>query len=165
MKKLTLALAIVISAGAVKAQTERDKEFAQEAVQIGLLEVKLGELAKTKGVTSAAKDLGGDMVTEHTKANNELKTLVASKNIPLPTSLSEEGQKEYDKLSKKEGKDFDKAYTHCMVKGHKKAICKFKKEAKKGDDAELKSWASNTIPALEHHKEMSKDACKAVHKS
>ena len=165
MKKTTLALAIVIITGVVKAQSERDKKFAIEAAEAGLMEIKLGELAKSKGTTTAVKDLGGHMVTDHTKGSNELKTLAASKNIILPASLSEKGQKAYDKLAKKEGKDFDKAYTHCMVKDHKKVICKFKKEVKKGDDAELKSWASHTLPTLKHHEEMSKDACKQVKKS
>jgi len=165
MKKNILILAAVICSSAVNAQSNRDKDFAKEAAEGGLLEVKLGELAKSRGTTAAVRDLGDQMVTDHSKANNELKTLVASKNIPVPTTLSEKAQKCYDKLAKKEGKAFDKAYTHSMVKDHKKDLCKFKKEAKKGDDAELKSWAANKVPTLEHHKEMSKDACKEVRKS
>lgn len=165
IKKTTLVLAVLLITGAAKAQSERDKEFVKEATEIGLMEVKLGELAKSKGVSLAVKDLANNIVQDHTKSNEELKTLVTLKNISIPTSLSEKGQKAYDHLSKKEGKSFDKAYTHCMVKSHKKAICKFKKQAKKGDDAELRSWASNSVLKLEHHKEMSKDACKAAKRS
>jgi putative membrane protein len=165
MKKIIVMASVLICAETIKAQSNRDKDFAKEATEGGLLEVKLGELAKSRGTTQEVRDLGSQMVSDHSKANNELKTLVASKNISVPTSLNEKGQKCYDKLAKKEGKAFDKAYTHAMVKDHKKVICKFKKEAKKGDDAELKSWASNTVSTLEHHKEMSKDACKAVKKS
>jgi putative membrane protein len=165
MKKKVLILAITILSTTLNAQSNRDKDFAKEAAEGGLLEVKLGELAKSRGTSETVRELGSQMVIDHTKANNELKTLVASKNISVPATLSSKGQKCYDKLAKKEGKSFDKAYTHSMVKDHKKNVCKFKKEAKKGDDAELKSWAANTLPTLEHHKEMSKDACKAVKKS
>ena len=51
-----------------------------------------------------------------------------------------------------------------MVKDHKEDICAFKKEAKKGNETDIKTWASNTLPTLEHHKQMSIEACKDVHK-
>jgi len=70
----------------------------------------------------------------------------------------------YDEMAKLNGKDFDKKYTKCMIRDHKKAICLFKKEAKKGDDAEFRSWASQTVPVLEHHREMWKEACKSIKK-
>lgn len=164
MKKIVLTIAFILCICYVGAQSEKDRKFAKEAAETGSMEIKLGELAQSKGTTAEVKTLGSHMVTDHTKSNNELKTIAASKNIPLPTALNDKGQRAYEKLSKKEGKKFDKAYTQCMVKHHKKSICKFKKQAKKGDDAELRSWASNTLPVLEHHKEMSKEACKSVKK-
>jgi putative membrane protein len=168
MKKIILLLSGIVISNYMNSQagiTQKDKDFVKEAGEGGLMEVKLGELAQSKGTSSSVMNLGKSMVEDHTKANNELKQLASAKNIPFPTTLSEKGQKAYDRLSKKDGKAFDKAYTHCMVKDHKKDICAFKKEAKKGDDKELKTWASNIVPTLEHHKEMAKEACKSVRKS
>lgn len=164
MKKIFLTIAI-FSTCYIQSQSDRDRKFAREVAEDGLMEIKLGELAQSKGTTAEVKTLGSHMITDHTKANNELRSLAIKKNIPLPTALSDKGQKTYEKLSKKEGKKFDKCYTRMMVKDHKKEICKFKKQAKKGEDAELRSWASTTIPTLEHHKEMSKEACKSMKKS
>jgi putative membrane protein len=168
MKKTILIVAGIIIANCISAQnsvTQKDKDFVKEAGEGGLMEVKLGQLAQSKGTSSSVMNLGKSMVEDHTKANDELKQLASAKSISFPTTLSGKGQKTYDKLSKKEGKAFDKAYTHCMVKDHKKDICAFKKESKKGDDKELKTWASNLVPTLEHHKEMAKDACKSIRKS
>ena len=165
MKNIGVIAIILLGAFNVQAQntvSERDKKFAVEAAEGGLMEVKLGELAQVNGLSEAVKNLGSQMAADHSKANNELRSLASTKNITLPTTLSEKGMRAYDKLSKKQGKDFDKAYTKCMVKDHKKDICEFKKEAKKGSDSDLKSWASNTVSTLEHHKEMSIEACKAV---
>lgn len=82
----------------------------------------------------------------------------------LETDLTKKQQKCYDKLARKEGKKFDKCYAHSMAKCHKKEICMFKREAKKTDDADLKKFANEAIPTLEQHREMAKNACKAVKK-
>jgi len=166
MKKLFVLL-LTVACFYMHAQgpaSKRDQEFVKCAAHAGMMEVRLGELAQTNALSPEVKKLGQMMIDDHTKANNELTALAQKKGIAVPTTLTDKEQKGYDKLAKMQGKDFDKAYTKCMVKDHKKVICKFKKEAKKGDDAELKTWASNTIPSLEHHKHMSEETCKAIKK-
>lgn len=137
---------------------EKDADFAVKAADGGMLEVQLGELAQSKGMSQAVKDLGKMMVEDHTKANEELKALAQTKNISLPTTLSEDCQKKYDDIASKNGKDFDKAFTDHMVKDHKKDVDAFKKEADKGEDPDLKSWAAGKVPTLEHHLDMAKSA-------
>jgi putative membrane protein len=104
------------------------------------------------------------MITDHTRANNELESLASRKGVILPTTLDEKAQKRYDKLAGKSGKTFDKAYSKCMVKDHKKDIGVFEKESTKGGDAEFRSWASGSLPTLKHHKEMSVNVCKSLKK-
>lgn len=105
------------------------------------------------------------MVNDHSKANNELKMLASQKNITLPEVLSEKCQKKYEDLSKKSGHDFDKDYTELMVKDHKDDIDAFKKEADKGNDPEIKAWASGKVPTLEHHLMTAENAHKIVKES
>ena len=141
---------------------EGDTEFAVKAADGGLLEVKLGELAQSKGVSPEVKDLGKMMAEDHSKANEELQALAQTKNITLPTTMSEECQQKYNDVASKEGQDFDDAFTDLMVKGHQKNLDAFKKEAEKGDDPDLKSWAAGKVATLEHHLTMSESAEKAV---
>jgi putative membrane protein len=165
MKNATIAMIIgMMSFCDLEAQTisENDRQFINEAAQANMLEMKLGELAQTHTTTDKVMVLGRHMIEDHGRSEGELKTLASKKSVVLPTNLDAEGYKVYDKLVKKQGKDFDKAFTKYMVKDHKKDIDRFKKQAEKGDDAELKTWAQNTIPKLEHHKKMSEEACKAV---
>ncbi|MGZ4035948.1 MAG: DUF4142 domain-containing protein [Bacteroidia bacterium] len=165
MKKVNLFLAIAFSMSAAYGQntlSDKDKKFVNEAAEGGLMEVRLGELAETNGSSADVKNLGKQMISDHSKGNSELKTLAAKKNITLPSALNEKEQKAYDKLASLKGEDFDKAYTKCMVKDHKKDICEFKKQAKKGDDADVKTWAANTIPVLENHKMLSEETCKKI---
>ncbi len=143
---------------------EDDTKFAVNAADGGMLEVQLGKLAQTNGVSQSVKDLGKMMESDHAKANDELKSLAAQKNITLPASLSEKHQKTYDDLAAKKGADFDKAYADAMVSDHNDDIDEFKKEADKGKDADIKSWAAGKVPVLEHHLEMSKATKDAVNK-
>lgn len=141
---------------------ERDTEFAVKAADGGMLEVKLGELAQAKGVSSEVKELGKMLVEDHTKANEELKAIAAQKNISLPTAMSEECQKTYDELAAKTGTEFDEAFAERIVKEHKDDIDHFKKEADKGNDPDLKAWAGEKVPTLEHHLDVAKSTEDAV---
>lgn len=51
---------------------------------------------------------------------------------------------------------FDKAYLNNQVDAHEKAVELFKKEAASSDKAELKAFASETLPKLEQHLEQAK---------
>lgn len=143
-------------------QIERDTEFAVAAADGGLLEVQLGQLAVANASSPEVKKLGQTMVDEHSKANEELKALAATKNISLPGVLSEKNQKTYEDLAKKSGLEFDKEYSSFMVKDHKEDIDDFKKEAEKGNDSEIKSWAAGKVSTLEHHLMMAENAHNAV---
>jgi putative membrane protein len=145
-------------------RVEKDVEFATDAADASLLEIKLGELAQTKGSSAQVKELGKMMVTDHTKASEELSAVAAQKNISLPVMLSDKSQKKFDDLAAKTGVDFDKDYSSAMVEGHKDVLSKFKKEAEDGKDAELRAWAEGKLPVLQHHLSMSEQTEEAVKK-
>jgi putative membrane protein len=139
-----------------------DTEFAVAAADGGMLEVQLAQLALTKASSPKVKEFAQSMVDDHTKANEELKSLAQTKNITLPSTISEEKQKDYDKLAEKSGADFDKAYSEFMVKDHKDDVDEFKKAAEKCEDADIKSWAAEKVPVLESHLSMAESMEDAV---
>jgi putative membrane protein len=139
-----------------------DSTFATKAAQGGMAEVKLGELAKDHAQSDEVKNFGQQMVTDHTKANDELKSIAAGKNITLPTDLNAKDKATYDRLSKLSGAAFDRAYMRDMVADHRTDVSEFRKQAKSGTDPDLKAFASKTLPTLEHHLQMAESAEKAV---
>jgi putative membrane protein len=141
--------------------SKKDKDFAMEAADGGLMEVKLGQLAQTNAKDAEVKKHAMHMVQDHSKANEELKMLCARKNIEIPAMLGEKNQKKYDKMAKMSGEKFDDEYVKAMVKDHEKMVALFKKQAKSGDDAELKAWANDKIATLEEHLEMWRKADKS----
>jgi len=142
-----------------------DADFAVAAADGGMMEVQLGKLAQEKGMSKQIKDLGAMMVKDHSTANDELKTAAKAKNITLPETLSDKCQKKVQDLTAKAGADFDNAYADLMVSDHKEDIDAFKKEAEKGNDAQLSAWAKGKVPTLEHHLMTAEAAKKAVDKS
>jgi putative membrane protein len=128
-----------------------DTSFAAKAAVGGMAEVALGKMAAAKGASSKVKDFGNMMVTDHGKANNELKGIAKTKNIMLPAGLDAEHQAKSDSLSKLSGKDFDMAYVNAMIDGHKKTLALMQSEASNGKDAELKAFAAKAAPVVQMH--------------
>ncbi|HWR37530.1 MAG TPA: DUF4142 domain-containing protein [Clostridia bacterium] len=128
-----------------------DKRFVMEAAQGGLSEVALGTLAQQKASKDEVKQFGQRMVTDHTKANDELKSLAQQKNWTLPTEPSAKQKAEQQRLEKLSGDAFDKAYMHHMVTDHTKDVAEFRRASKSASDSDLKSWAGTTLPTLEDH--------------
>src|SRR5665213_3269202 len=91
------------------------KNFSQDAAAGGMMEVELGKIAEKNSATQSIKDFGKMMVDDHSKINDELKSLASKKNVALPSTVTSDQQKDIDKLSKETGKDFDKDYVSMMI--------------------------------------------------
>ena len=147
---------------AATAMDPADSDFMMKAAQGGLAEVDMGYMASSKATNPDVKKFGDRMVTDHSKANDELKQLAATKGVTLPTAVSDEEKKDMDAMSAKSGKDFDKGYIDDMVQDHEKDVAEFEKASKEAKDADLKAWAAKTLPTLQKHLEMAKEAQKRV---
>jgi putative membrane protein len=131
--------------------TEADAKFVTDVADINYAEIKLGELAQSKGVSADVKELGKMMVTDHTKANSDLMAMAQKKGMSFPEGPSNDAISDYNSINDLKGKDFDKKYCSKMVSGHKDAIDKFEKAATDCNDADIKTWAANMLPALHMH--------------
>lgn len=144
--------------GASASVSAADKNFIMEASSGGMAVVALGELAQQKGQSDAVKQFGKRMVEDHGKANNELAALATRKGVVVPAALKPKYQKVVDALSKLSGAAFDKQYLHEMVKDHENDVAAFQKESTHGKDTELMAWAKQTLPTLQDHLKMARDA-------
>jgi putative membrane protein len=139
-----------------------DADFAKAAAEGGLAEVKFGELAEDKASSKTIKDLSQRMVDDHTKADDSLKTAASKENLSIPTQMDAKDQAAYAHLSELSGAAFDRAYARDMVRDHEADIAAFRREANDGNDASIKSFASQTLPALEEHLKMARQALESV---
>ena len=125
--------------------------FWAKAAQGGMAEVELGKLALQKSTNADVKKFAQMMVTDHTKANDELKSLAAKKNVTLPTDLGSH-KSTLDDLNGKTGADFDKAYVEAMVDDHETDVALFEDNTD-NSDPDIKAFATKTLPTLKSHLE------------
>ena len=150
------------SGGTVSSLSDADKQFVMKAAQGGMAEVSTGQLAAAKATNADVKAFGNRMVTDHGKANDELKQLATNKGLSLPTDTDADHKKKMNDLEKKSGKDFDKSYMADMVKDHEHDVAEFQKESTSAQDPDLKNWVTKTLPTLQDHLKMAKQTASKV---
>jgi putative membrane protein len=125
--------------------------FVTKAAEGGMAEVELGRLASQRASDESVKQFGQRMVTDHGKANDELKQIASNKGIDIPSKLAAKHQATMDRLSKLSGAEFDRTYMQDMVRDHREDVNEFRRESQRGTDPELKAFAAKTLPVLEEH--------------
>jgi putative membrane protein len=128
-----------------------DRSFMYKAAQGGMAEVELGQLAQQNAENANVKAFGQRMVTDHSKANDQLKQLAAQQGVSLPATLDAKERATKARLAKLHGAAFDKAYMQDMVMDHKQDVAEFKHESTAAKTPALRDWAQQTEPTLESH--------------
>ena len=154
-----LALCGVIAVGALAAcntasDSGANQVFVNHAATGGMAEVEMGKLAGAKASSPDVKKFAEQMVSDHTKANEELEKIATGKSLKVPTALDAEHKAKLETLSKKTGAEFDKAYMQAQVSGHEKMQQLLSDEAKNSKDADLKTFAEKTLPTVKEHYQM-----------
>ena len=160
----TATLALVVSTGALAQASapaaklsHQDSSFLKDAAEAGNAEVEGSKLALSQGASADVKTFAQTMVDDHGKAGAELHTLADQKGVKVSDKPSLLKQGELKLLSKRKDASFDQHYADSIgVKAHEDAVKLFQKEADKGTDADVKAWATKTLPTLQHHLEMAK---------
>jgi putative membrane protein len=134
-----------------------DRLFVRAAAIGGMAEVELGKLAEQKGDGDAVKDFAQRMVEDHTKANERLMSLAKQNDIAVPDELDQEHEAMRDRLEKMSGVEFDRAYIQGQVVDHQKTAQLLEYEIGSGQDAQLRSLASETLPVVLQHLRMARD--------
>jgi putative membrane protein len=155
MKKailLALPLLLAVVSGAyAQGLSAAEKAFVTKAAKGNFAEVELGKLASQKSHNADVKAFGEQMVTDHAKANDNLKPIADSNGVQWPTKLTGEPKTLYDKLSGLSGAAFDKTYIHAMVQGHEQTAKLYETESGAVKDSQLKSYVDQTLPVVKQH--------------
>jgi putative membrane protein len=69
----------------------------------------------------------------------------------LQAGLDAEQTRMIGRLRDARGAEFDRLYAEMQVQSHQKAVDLFASYARQGDNDQLRSWASQTLPGLQQH--------------
>ena len=133
-----------------KSENEKTQIFLTEMTDARLMDREEGKQAVLKGTTQEIKKYGQLMIDDQTYLLKELQKIAATKNITLPTEISEEKQNGLKDLKEKSGADFDKKFIKMICIDHKRDVRKFKKAAKCNDSG-VSSFAKEHLPMIESH--------------
>ena len=133
-----------------------DQSFLNDAAQADMAEIEGAMLAQKKAATGEVRRFAAQMITEHTKVNDELKALAATKNIKLPSEPSLLQKGELQALSLLDAK-FDESYVDRLgVAAHESTIALFQEAAVNSQDRDIKAFAERTLPSLQTHLKLAK---------
>lgn len=127
-----------------------DVEFVDKAQKAGKAEVQASQVAVQRSNNPAVKRFAQQMVTDHSKANEALRQLGAKKGVSVPNDAAVDP--DIEALKSKKGREFDVAYMALAgPEAHEQAVKLFQTESEKGQDPDLKAFATKTLPTLRHH--------------
>jgi len=148
---------------AMAADTVDPDDFVENASAKGVAEIETSKLALQKSTAADVKAFAQQMIDDHTAANKELAGIAAKKNLKVSSDAELLNKAKAFILKQRDGESFDEAYAKNQVTAHKDTIDLFKK-ASTSKDAELASFATATLPKLEHHLVMAQQLEKTYHK-
>lgn len=145
------------SSASTAALARIDRSFVDQAAQNGWAEVESSKLALSKSSNPQVKTFAQRMIDDHTRVNQQLASLAQSKGVTPSTTPSLAQRAQMQSLAAAAGPSFDSRYVETMgIAAHEQTIKLFEAEAASSTDAELKGFATSTLPALQHHLDMAR---------
>lgn len=151
MSKVWIAgAAVLLAAMNVSAADSRSADFIKESIEGNLFEIKIGELAKSKGASESVRNYGAMLAKDHGTAS--IKSIAAAKSLgvtpPVGPSATQQGLLEA--MGRLEGEKFDEQFIKTMVDDHLRDVARYDTQSKYGQDAAAK-YAAATLPTLREH--------------
>lgn len=131
--------------------------FLTDAAEGSIAEIQLSTLALTRTQNPEVRALAQQIITDHLSVTETVKPLAEKKSVKLPLELNSARKSLLDKLTKMSGAEFDREYVKAMVEDHEKDVKAFQGQSQAGTDAEIKDFASKTLPKLEMHLAMARE--------
>ncbi len=136
----------------VNAAADNTQDFITKATIANEFEIESSKLALEKSQNKDIKHFAQQMVDDHTKTGDELKSVLQSSNIASPKEeLDSSHQKIMDNLQNATTDDFNHQYIAVQTDAHKEAVKLFTDYSQHGDNMTIKTFAAQTLPTLQEH--------------
>lgn len=150
---LVAALVAGLVPAAFAQLSSTDKTFVMKAAKANNYEIQAAKLAEQQSNNDAYKHYAEMIVTDHTKAGEELSSAVAQADpsMQLPTDVTATDQQHLDTLQNA-GSSFDTTYRSQMISTHVAALKLFENYiGQANDNGQVKAVAKGMVPTLRKH--------------
>ena len=148
---LAFAAPIVHSQQNTATSPSQDASFALNASAAGETEIAASRMAEKQSQSAQVKTFALTMIHDHTQANVRLAGLARKDGLTVsdnPTAAQDAALAQLKPLS---GASFDHAYIAMMQNDHRNAVALFQSESTTGSNSDIKSFATQTLPTVQHH--------------
>lgn len=138
--------------------SQLDQEFFRLAYQGNNAEIQTSRLALERSQNDDIRDYAQRMITEHTRANEQLTRYATQQNIQLPSERVDPlNQAIAARLGQLSGEAFEQAYVEAQTNAHLRTIALYRTEIAQGQTQGLRTYASQLLPNIEQHYEMASE--------
>lgn len=153
MRIFIASLAVVALSQGISAQTVAtpvltDEQFVQKVARGGHIEAEAGRFGASMADSADVKAFAQRMATAHLAASDALVELAAAKKMAIKYNTRATAPVFGNRA---EGPEFDAGFMRQVVREHEAALELFERESQNGKDADIKAWATATLPTLRDH--------------
>jgi putative membrane protein len=123
-----------------------DISFVARATDSGRKEINAAREALPQLQSPDLKRMADMLVTDHGKANARLAKIAEAKSWPVPAPPRHEPPPAGTAVP-----DFDAQWTADMIAAHERSVALYSAQAQGGEDPELRQYARETLPTIQHH--------------
>lgn len=124
-----------------------DVSFVRRATESGRKEIASARDAGPQLKRPELKRMAEMLVQDHTAANAKLSKIAETKGWPLPAPQAAAAPPPAGTASG----SFDDKWTAEMIAGHERSVALYRAQAQGGEDQDLRQYARDTLPTIEHH--------------
>jgi putative membrane protein len=123
-----------------------DITFVRKATESAYKEVNSAKEAIPQLTQPELKRIAEMLVTDHSAAKARLAKLAEGKHWPVPPAPATAAPP-----SGTASTNFDATWTAEMIAGHERSVAMYRAQAQSGEDSDLRKYARETLPTIEHH--------------
>jgi putative membrane protein len=134
-----------------------DATFLRRALEGGREEVQRAEVAMRNAQRAEVRNVASTMHEEHRRSNEKLEQLASRKgwDVPAATDIAATDTAESDQQRRMgTGAAYDDNYLEEEIRHHRETIALYRAQTSSGSDPDLRQFAQDSLPTLEHHLEM-----------
>ena len=146
---LIFSTAVPVGTVADTSESHDDKLFLQQAANSVSWMIILGELARKQTASSDIGKYGVQVADDYRKHLDALNLLARQKGLSLAPDNNATRLNTTQSFSQKFGAEFDRDYISLMEDENNFLVIRYRQEAQKGLDVEIRAFASEKIKILE----------------
>jgi putative membrane protein len=145
------AVGIALAADSANGYNGSDQFFLSDAAGFDMVQAHEGEMALTAARSEEVRNLAHRMIQAHTASYQQLSVIAQKTGMTIPRAIDAGTNNLIIGLTKLRDARFDRQFAEDQVEQYKQEIVVYDQETRNGKNADLKAYASRTLPILKEH--------------